>query len=141
MGEKKVNGRKRHLGVDTQGYLLRVLVHAADVQDRDGARPLLEVLHRGFPCLSKLWVDGAYAWALEEWARERLGITLEVVKKLAEQRGVVVLPRRWLVERTIAWVNRNRRLSKDYEHREMCSESLVYLASIRLLLRRLTKAA
>ena len=136
-----MNGRKRHLGVDTQGYLLRVLVHSADIQDRDGARPLLEVLHHCFPRLSKLWVDGGYAGQLEDWARETLGVTLEVVKKLADQRGFVVLPRRWVVERTIAWINRNRRLSKDYEHHEMCSESLIYLASIRLLLRRLAKAA
>jgi transposase len=136
-----VNGRKRHFGVDTQGYLLRVLAQPADEQDRDGARPLLKSLHHCFPRLEKLWADGGYAGGLVDWARETLGLSVDIVKKLADQQGFVVLPRRWVVERTIAWLNRNRRLSKDYEHHEMCSESIVYLASIRLLLRRLTKAA
>lgn len=135
-----MKGRKRHLLVDTLGLLLRVKVLAADIQDRDGAQRLLAGLHRVFLLMAKLWADGAYAGELEDWVHAHLGWELEIVPKLAEQVGFVVLPRRWVVERSLAWLSRNRRLSKDYEYWETNEEAYCYIASIHLLTKRLTKA-
>jgi putative transposase len=91
--------------------------------------------------LSKLWADQNYSGELVEWVKEQFGIELEIVKKLVEQHTFVVLPRRWVVERTFAWLGRYRRLSKDYEHHTECSEALIYLASIHFLSRRLAMPA
>ena len=139
-GEKQVQGRKRHVVVDTCGHLLRVWVHAADLQDRDAAHRWLALVQEAVPSLRHLWADGSYAGALVDWAAERLELTIDIVKKLADQQGFVVLPRRWVVERTLAWFTRCRRLTRDFEYWPECSEAWLYLASIRLLVRRLARA-
>jgi putative transposase len=134
-----VRGRKRHIVVDTQGHLLRVWVHAADLTDRTAAAWWLEVVQQAVPTLQHLFADGGYSGALVDWARDHLQLTVEIVKKLADQQGFVVLPKRWIVERTLAWFSRQRRLAKDYEYWPECSEAWLYLASIRLLVRRLAR--
>jgi putative transposase len=133
-----VNGRKRHIIVDTDGLLLRVVVHAASVQDRDGGKLVVaEVAVPGaFPRLAHLWADGAYAGTVG-FAREYAGLRVEVVTRDPNTRGFVVLPRRWVVERTFAWLGRNRALSKDYEALPPSSEAWIYLAMIHLMLKRL----
>jgi putative transposase len=137
MGEKKVQGRKRHYLVDTEGHLLAVLVEAADRTDRDGARWVFRAIDQRWTTLQKIWADHAYNGDLAAWLRAAYGIDLEVVEHAPDQKGFAVLPRRWVVERTIAWLGRNRRLSKDYEHSAAAMETWCYLASISLLLRRL----
>lgn len=137
MGEKKLSGRKRHILVDTEGNLLNVVVHRADLQERDGAYFVLEDVDSIFPHLEKIWADQAYTGDLVEDVRHAYGMTLEIVKKLVDQDGFVVLPRRWVVERTFAWLCRYRRLSKDYEQRAEYSEAWVYIASIARMLRTL----
>ena len=103
--------------VDTAGLLLAVVVHPADVPDRDGARLVLAELAGKMSRLRLIWADGAYRGALSEWVRvrERLGCRVEIVSRVAGQRGFAVLPRRWAVARTLGWLGRQRRLSKDYE--------------------------
>lgn len=123
--------------MDTLGLLLGVLVTTAGLPDADGARWLLAAFAAKFRRLAKLWADGAYAGDLVDWARQRFGLDLEVVGRPTGQRGFVVVPRRWPVERSFAWYGRNRRLSKDYEIDPFCSESWIYLASIQLMLKRL----
>ena len=138
-----MTGRKRHLLVDTLGLLLKVVVHGADVQERDGGRLLLQaVQHFGpaLPRMAKLWVDAAYAGAFVDWVAATLGWTVEVVKRPAGQQGFQVLPRRWVVERTFGWLGRFRRLSKDYEDQVETSEALIYAAMSRLMLRRLARS-
>jgi transposase len=110
-------------------------VTAADVPDREAADALLADLKREQPTLLHVWADGSYAGDLVAWATEALGVTLEIVKRLGD--GFVVLPKRWIVERTIAWLCRNRRLAKDFEEHEETTEAWMYLAMIRLMLRRL----
>jgi len=136
-GGKKVKGRKRHILVDTQGHLLRVVVHSAHIQDREGAKRLLW----GLPWMVKLrllkiWVDGAYKGGLVDWCWAFLHILLAVVQPVPLAPGVVRFPRRWVVERTFAWLSNYRRLSKDYEESPRSSEGFIYLAFIHLLLRR-----
>jgi putative transposase len=123
--------------VDTEGLLVRVVVLPADIQDRDGAMDLFLVAQPICPRLELVWADGAYAGELEEWTLQTCGWRSEIVSKLPEQRGFVVLPRRWTVERTFAWLCRQRRLSKDYEELAATTEAWIYLAMIRLMLRRL----
>lgn len=137
MGGKKVTGRKRHYLVDTEGHLLFVLVGPADEDDRAGARWVLRARNKRWPTLQLLWGDQHYTGELDSEARRLYGIKVEVVRKPEDQRGFVLLPRRWVVERSIAWQGRSRRLSKDYEHAAEYSESWCYLASIQLLLNRL----
>lgn len=145
---KKVTGRKRHLVVDTLGLVLLVIVTSASVQDRDGARILLRALFERikkpryphwwrFCRLKVIWADGGYRGELVEWVKRLLGWQLEIVEKVEGQKGFVALPRRWVVERTIAWLNRQRRLSKDYERLPQSSEAFVYVAMIRLMVRQL----
>jgi putative transposase len=142
---KKVTGRKRHVVVDTLGLLLAVLVTAGSVQDRDGARLVLQALfdrikknkYSRWCRLKLIWADGGYRGELIEWAQRRLGWMLEIVEKLGGQVGFQVLPKRWIVERTFAWLNRQRRLSKDYERLPATSEAFIYVAMIRLMLKRL----
>jgi putative transposase len=137
---KKVVGRKRHLLVDTLGLILLVCVHPANVQDRDGARLLLTALRTRFGWLRCIWADGGYAGTLVAWVRQlcpRRGTRLEIVKHRTKLFHFKLLPRRWIVERTFGWLGRSRRLSKDYEHTVSSSESFIYLAMIRLMLRRL----
>lgn len=138
-GGKLVKGRKRHIVVDTMGYLLNVVVHAANIFDGKGARVVLEQLYETVKTLKKIWADGAYNGELEEWVQENFECVLEIVKKL-RSKGFHVLPRRWVVERTLAWLTRFRRLSKDYERKPSSSESMVYIASIRLMLKQLGAA-
>jgi len=131
-----VTGRKRHLIVDTMGLLVAVVVHAANLQDRDGAKLVLQRLVGRCPRLRLIWADGGYAGQLVEWVQALGGWLLAIVKRPPEG-GFVVLPRRWVVERTFAWLGRYRRLSKDYEALPETSEAFIYIAMIRLLLRRL----
>lgn len=139
---KHVKGRKRHLLVDTLGLPLSVYVTPADVQDRVGARCLLAGLKPLVPRLKKIWADGAYSGEpLKKWCREEGGWELEIVERDREAEGFEVIPKRWIVERTISWIGRNRRMSKDYERRVQTSECLVEVATIRLLLRRLAWAS
>lgn len=155
-GGKKVNGRKRHLVVDTQGLILALKVHAADISDRDGALLVLAGMPECFPRIRKLWTDSGYNGHFRSWANEHLpNWDVEIVKHWwtglkgvwvgPEQEpptipsGFHILPRRWVVERTLAWLNQNRRLSKDYERLPATSETVIYLAMSRLMLRRLTR--
>ena len=119
------------------GLVLAVVVHTADVQDRDGARLALLRLVGRFPRLERIWADGAYAGKLVLWARNVGGWTLELVRRPANQNTFEVIPRRWVVERTFAWLGRYRRLSKDYEELPQTTEAWVYAAMTGLMLRRL----
>lgn len=135
---KKVNGRKRHILVDTLGHLLKVVVHAADIQDRDGAKLLLcDLLPMLKLRLLKIWADGGYRGTLIDWLYQNLKVVLEIVSTPPDQTGFAVLPRRWVVERTFAHLGNYRRLSKDYEHCTHSSQGMIYLASIHTLLKRL----
>ena len=123
--------------VDTLGLLLAVAVHAADVQDRDGAKLVLTRLVGRFPRLRLIWADGGYSGKLLAWALATLGVVIEVVAKPAGATAFAVLPKRWVVERTFAWVGRSRRLSKDYEALPATSEAWIRIAMIHLMLKRL----
>ena len=128
--------------VDTLGLILAVVVHPADVQDRDGAKLVLAKLRDRFSRLRLIWADGGYAGQLVEWVRglrPRNKLRLEIVRRSDDAKGFVVLPRRWVVERTFAWLGRCRRLSKDYEATTASSEAFVKLAMIHLMARRLVK--
>ena len=165
---KKVEGRKRHLLVDTEGLVLEARVHSARVPDQDGIRLLLGQAQGRFARLAHLWVDAGYQGRGKKWAEEVLGLSVEVVRKppepvpekvaevwarewakegkevdwqrLMPPRGFRVLPRRWVVERTFAWICHNRRMSKDYERLCATGEAFVYAAMTRLMVRRLARA-
>lgn len=137
LGGKKVAGRTRHVLVDPAGTVLTVVVHRANMPDRDGAAFVLEDVTQHWPTLQMVWADQASTGDLVEEMYQQYGITLELVAKVAGQQGFVVLPRRWVVERTFAWLGRYRRLSKDYEQRGEDSETWVYVASIARMLRSL----
>ena len=147
-----MSGRKRHILVDTTGLLLKVHVHPADVQDRDGAQLLLALLGTAFPRLAHLWADAGYQGACAAWITATLGWAVEIVRKprrwvrVSDNQeppplptGFQVLPRRWVVERTFAWLGRNRRLSKDYEGRPATEEAWIYLGMIHLMVARLAR--
>ena len=134
-----MKGRKRFLVVDTEGWLLGLWVDSAATQDRDGGVIVLQQVQRDHPRLRHLWVDRAFAGTFAEWVRQALGWSIAVVGKLAGQVGFQVLPRRWVVERTLGWWNRQRRLSKDYEALEESSEAWIYLTMIGLMARRLAR--
>jgi putative transposase len=135
---KKISGRKRHLLVDTMGLILLVLVHPADVQDRDGARRVLGALAGRFSRLQLIWADAGYGGQLIGWVAQTFGsrLRLEIVRRSEEHRFSVV-KRRWIVERTFGWLGRCRRLSKDYEALTGTSENWIRLAMIGIMLRRL----
>lgn len=165
-GGKKLSGRKRHIFVDTTGLILKVVVHEADIQDRQGVPLLLEPIKGLFPRMKKVWVDQGYTGKGREWIKEQMGWEVEIVRHSWPARGEWVphgdlsdlstvwftyerikpepkkfrgvLPRRWVGERTFAWMGRSRRMSKDYEYLTSSSESMVCLTMIRLMLRRLT---
>jgi putative transposase len=165
---KQVEGRKRHLLVDTEGLVMQARVHSARVPDQDGIRLLLEPVRGRFGRLSHLWVDAGYQGRGKRWAEEAMGLSVEVVRKpkkpvpeevakrwaaewakegktvdwqrLMPPRGFVVLPRRWVVERTFAWISHNRRMAKDYERLCATGEAFVYAAMTRLMVRRLARA-
>jgi transposase len=136
---KNVNGRKRHIVVDTTGLLLIVLVTTAGVQDRDAARLLLWALRNAFPTIRKVWADGGYSGQLVVWAMATLGLAVDVVRKLAGQVGFVPLPRRWVVERTFSWINRCRRTVRDYERLPEHHAALVQWAMVIIMTRRLAR--
>ena len=136
---KMGSGRKRHLIVDTLGMILAVVVHAANIQDRDGARLVLAKIKGSFPRLVKILADGIYNGGIAEWAMQFGGWLLEIVPKPEKKKGepFKVIKWRWIVERTFAWLGRYRRLSKDYERQPESSEAMIYIAMIGLMLRRL----
>ena len=140
---KKIMGRKRHLLVDTDGLILKVRVHAASVQDRDGATLVLDQIDEPLSKLELIWADGGYSGdKLADWMAGRFGprpLRLEIVRRSDAQKGFVVLPRRWVVERTFGWLNNFRRLSKDYEFRTDSSEAFIFLAASLLLIVRLAR--
>ena len=167
-GGKKVRGRKRHLLVDTEGLVLKAKVHSAKVPDQDGIKLVLETARDHLPHLSHLWVDAGYRGRGKEWVEKELGLSVEVVhrtpkptsekiariwaeewakegwhidwQKLLPRRGFEILPRRWVVERTFAWLSHNRRMSKDYERLCATGEAFVYVVMTRLMVRRLARA-
>jgi putative transposase len=167
-GGKKVRGRKRHLLVDTEGLVLKARVHSAKVPDEDGIKLLLESACDRFPRLSHLWVDAGYRGRGRRWAEEDMGLSVDVVRRppkpvpekvariwaeewskegrkvdwqrLMPPRGFVVLPRRWVVERTFAWLDQYRRMSKDYERLCASGEAFIYAAMTRLMVKRLARA-
>lgn len=159
-GGKKLSGRKRHILVDTTGLVLKVVVHVANIQDREGVKLLLEPLKGVFPRMKKVWLDVGYSGKGRQWIQQEMGWEAEIVKHAwTGLRGVWVpqgtevnwaeiippgfhvLPRRWVVERTFAWIGRHRRMSKDYEYLLSSSESMVCLTMIRLMVKRLARAA
>jgi transposase len=137
---KLVKGRKRHIIVDTGGLLVAAHVHAAHIQDRDGAPPLLASIRHAFPWLRHVFADGGYAGPKLGKALQKIGQwTLEIVKRSDDVTGFKVLPRRWVVERTFAWLGRNRRLAKDFEATIASAEAWLMIASIQLLTRRIAR--
>ena len=134
---KKIKGRKRHILVDTLGLLLRGIVHPAHVQDRDGLAPLLTRLRRRFPFLGLVFADGGYQGEVAAAAARAERLELAIVKRSDRAQGFVVLPKRWIVERSFAWFGRNRRLAKDAKTLIASSTAMLHLAAIRLLTRRL----
>ncbi len=136
---KHVNGRKRHLLVDTLGLILKVVVLPANVQDYDGARRLLAGLRAVLERFRHLWADSMYR-SVVPWIEQELGWTVEIVARLAGTVGFQVQHRRWVVERTFAWLGKFRRLSKDYESQTDTSEAWIYAAMTHILVRRLAKA-
>ena len=166
-GNKKVRGRKRHLLVDTEGLVLKAKVHSAKVPEQDGLRLLLESARSGLSRLKHLWLDAGYEGRGKRWAKEVMGLSVEIVRKppkpvpeevakvwaqewakegkqvdwqrLMPPRGYVALPRRWVVERTFSWISQNRRMSKDYERLCTSAEAFIYATMIRLMVRRLAR--
>jgi putative transposase len=166
-GGKKVRGRKRHLLVDTEGLVLKAKIHNAKVPDQDGLKLLLKAARDRLGRLSHLWVDAGYQGRGKEWVEQELGLSVEVVhrtpkpipekivriwaeewakegreidwQKLFPRRGFEILPRRWVVERTFAWLGQNRRMSKDYERLCATGEAFIYAAMSRLMVRRLVR--
>jgi transposase len=136
---KKVNGRKRHIAVDTTGLLLEVLVTPASTQDRDAARPLLFNLRRSRRRIRLAWADGGYTGKLQPWAATYLKLTVQIVKRPDDLHTFAVLPRRWVVERTLAWITSYRRCARDYERLPAHHEAIIYWAMITLMTRRLTR--
>src|SRR5215210_6351092 len=136
----QIRGKKRHVLVDTQGLLLHALVHAADIQDREGGVLLMATLFGLHPFLLKLYADGGYQGPQFQGGLRRImrQVDVEIVKRSDAAKGFVVLPKRWIVERTIAWLNRCRRLAKDWECLNRKALAFLRLASIRLMLRKLS---
>ncbi len=143
---KQTPGRKRQIVVDTLGLLLLVVVHSASLQDRAGGQLVLQRLfdqikhsvHNRWCRLKLIWADGGYE-DIVELVRQRFGWKLEIVRRWAGSKGFVVLPRRWVVERTFGWLGRYRRLARDYEHTVASSEAMTYLASVRRMLKLATE--
>jgi hypothetical protein len=134
---------KRHILVDTTGLLLHAIVHSADIQDRDGGAMLMATLFGLHPFLLKLYADGGYQGPVFQKAMKKIvsQVEVEIVKRSDRAEGFVVLPKRWVVERTFAWLNRCRRLAKDWECRTRKARAFLLLASIRMMVRRLGRAS
>ena len=138
---KKVKGRKRHIVTDSEGHLVGLQVHPADIQDRDGAVSVIASIRRLYPWLRHLFADGAYAGEKLQDALAKLGTwTIEIIKRSDTAKGFEVLPRRWVVERTFAWLGRCRRLAKDFEATIASAVAWVFVAHIRMLTRRLARS-
>lgn len=138
---KKINGRKRHIVTDTAGNMLEAVVHTADIQDRDGAVALIQTVKERFSSLVKIFADGGYAGAKLASALTNVqDLVIEIVKRSDTAKGFVVLPKRWIVERTFAWLNRCRRLAKDWETLVTSSAAWVHIASIRRMVRSIARA-
>jgi putative transposase len=141
MPASRVKGRKIHALADSEGLPMRVVVHSAATQDRDGAGRVLDKIRRRFPWLELIWADGGYnAWQVDVAVAKLPPLRTEIVKRSDNMKGFVVLPRRWVVERTFSWFGRNRRLAKDFENLAKTLGAFVALASIQLALRRLARA-
>lgn len=137
---KRIKGRKRHIITDIAGNMLEGIVHSADIQDRDGAPGLIERTRETYPTLTKLFADGGYAGEKLAAAVAHIeALAIEIVKRSDQAKGFVVLPRRWIVERTFAWLNRCRRLAKDWEVSIASSEAWMFISSIRRMTRRIAK--
>lgn len=136
---KKINGRKRHIAVDTNGLLLAVVVTVAGVQDRDGAAQLLTALSSHASTVRHVWADGGYSGRLLPWAKNVLHQTVQVVKRTDNHPGFTVLPRRWVVERTFAWISKYRRCVRDYETLPETHHSMIHITMIMTMSRRLTR--
>ena len=135
-----MKGRKIHALVDTEGLPLRVIVHSAAIQDRDGAASVLDKIRLRFPWLELIWADSAYnAWQVDATLAAQPGLRIEIVKRSDDVKGFVVLPRRWIVERTFSWFGRNRRLAKDFENLADTLAAFVHIASIQIAIRRLAR--
>lgn len=138
---KKINGRKRHIVVDTLGLMVGLVIHSAGIQDRDGAPGVLKTILKRWPWLRHIFADGGYAGPKLKGRLEKVGkFTLEIVKRSDHAEGFELLPRRWVVERTFAWLGRCRRLAKDFEKTISSSEAWIYIASVRYLTRRIARA-
>ena len=140
-GGKKINGRRRHLICDTLGLLLMINVTAGDVTDRQAAADMLPALRERFPTITRLWADGGYTGTLITWALAVLHLVVTVIKRSDDTSGFVVLPRRWVVERTFGWLMRSRRLARDYERRPDSSEAMILWSMTMLMTRRLAGPA
>lgn len=136
---KQIKGRKRFVLTDTLGLVLTVMVVSASVHEVHGARLLLAQVRLLLPRLQLIWADGGYAGTLIDWAKETCGWILTIVKRTDKLKKFMVLPRRWVVERTFGWLNRSRRLSKDYERMAETSEAFIYLTMINLMSKRLAR--
>jgi transposase len=136
---KKVGGRKRHIAVDCLGLILVVLVTAANIQDRDAGHRLIAALRQRFSTITLIWADSGYAGRLVMWTRDVLKLAVQVVKRTDDLQGFVVVPRRWVVERTFAWLFNYRRLIHDHERHTTTHETMIYVAMIMLMSRRLAK--
>jgi len=138
---KKISGRKRHIVVDTLGLMVGLVIHSAGIQDRDGAPDVLKTILKRWPWLRHIFADGGYAGPKLRGRLEKVGkFTLEIVKRSDQANGFEALPRRWVVERTFAWLGRCRRLAKDFEKTIASSEAWIYIANIRFLTRRIARA-
>lgn len=138
---KKIKGRKRHIVTDTQGYMLTGIVHPANIQDRDGAVSVIRDLLASYPLIALLFADGGYAGEKLDTAMRKMdGPTIEIVRRPDGAAGFVIIARRWVVERTLAWLGRCRRLAKDWETSIASSEAWLLIASIRQLSRRIARA-
>ena len=135
---KKITGRKRHIVTDTQGLLVGAVIHAADIQDRDGAPDVLAAIRHGFPWLRHVFADGGYAGPKLRAALRDMGEwTIEIVTRSDGAEGFEIIPRRWVVERTFAWLNRNRRLAKDFERTIESATAWLFMASVQMIARRI----
>ncbi len=132
-----MKGRKRHILVDTLGLLMVAIVHAANIQDRDGAKFVFKKIKKYLLRLQLVWADGGYAGKLVLWVNRDCSWKLEIVKRSDKVKGFKVIPKRWIVERTFSWFENYRRLSKDYEYRTDTSETMLYVAMIHVMVRRL----
>ncbi|WP_395477750.1 transposase [Rickettsia endosymbiont of Pantilius tunicatus] len=134
-----MKGRKRHIVTDTLGLVLSCEVHSAGIQDRDGAKNVIIKAKAKYPSIIKFFADSGYAGASQIWCFLTVRALLTISRKIVDQVGFKVIPKRWIVERTFGWLNNFRRMSKDYEHNYKTSEHIIYINMITLMLKKLTK--